>query len=191
VALTDNEPASAAGPSTPGVWYIDTSEPPAAIATIDRAINAAKAAGAEIIVLSAHWGPNMTTEPSPERQAVARAAASRGVRIVHGHSAHIVHGVEARSGGLILYDTGDFIDDYAVDPSLRNDWSFVFLVETEGSAVRSLRMVPVRLSFAQVHLASGEEARQMRARMMERCAALGTRATETSEGHLLVDIAGA
>jgi poly-gamma-glutamate synthesis protein (capsule biosynthesis protein) len=36
--------------------------------------------------------------------------------------------VEIYRGKPILYDTGDFIDDYAVDPRLRNDWSFLFKI---------------------------------------------------------------
>ena len=38
------------------------------------------------------------------------------ITLVAGHSAHIFHGV-ARS---VLFDLGDFLDDYAVDRELRN-----------------------------------------------------------------------
>jgi len=50
----------------------------------------------------------------------------RGVDVYYGHSAHTFQGVEIYDGKPILYDTGDFIDDYAVHPKLRNDWSFMF-----------------------------------------------------------------
>jgi hypothetical protein len=49
---------------------------------------------------------------------VRRAAAglrTGGGTLVAGHSAHVFHGVEDG----ILYDLGDFLDDYAVDPDLR------------------------------------------------------------------------
>ena len=44
--------------------------------------------------------------------------------MIHGHSAHLFQGIEFYKGKLILYDTGDFVDDYQVDPLLRNDRSF-------------------------------------------------------------------
>jgi poly-gamma-glutamate synthesis protein (capsule biosynthesis protein) len=36
--------------------------------------------------------------------------------------------------GVILYDTGDFVDDYAIDPALRNDLSALFLVRLPTTA---------------------------------------------------------
>ena len=45
-----------------------------------------------------------------------RARGVEGVDIYYGHSAHVFQGVEVYRGKPILYDTGDFIDDYAVNP---------------------------------------------------------------------------
>jgi poly-gamma-glutamate synthesis protein (capsule biosynthesis protein) len=36
--------------------------------------------------------------------------------------------------GVILYDTGDFVDDYAIDPALRNDLGALFLVRLPTTA---------------------------------------------------------
>jgi poly-gamma-glutamate synthesis protein (capsule biosynthesis protein) len=36
--------------------------------------------------------------------------------------------------GVILYDIGDFVDDYAIDPALRNDLSALFLVRLPTTA---------------------------------------------------------
>jgi poly-gamma-glutamate capsule biosynthesis protein CapA/YwtB (metallophosphatase superfamily) len=52
----------------------------------------------DLLILSMHWGPNMRERPSADFRAFAHQ--------------------------LILYDTGDFVDDYAIDPFLRNDRSF-------------------------------------------------------------------
>ena len=58
-----------------------------------------------------------------------------GADIYHGHSAHICQGIEIHQGKPILYDTGNFIDDYAVHPLLRNDRSCLFrLVFEEAQA---------------------------------------------------------
>jgi poly-gamma-glutamate synthesis protein (capsule biosynthesis protein) len=189
VAFTDNEPDSAAGPGRPGVCYVDTADPVRAIGALEGSIDAARAAGADLVVLSAHWGPNMTTEPAPAFCEIAHAALQRGVHVVHGHSAHVFHGVETDAARLIMYDTGDFLDDYAVDHRLRNDRSFIFRVEAEPTAVRRLRMIPVVLPYARVRLANKDEGREIRARMLERCAPFGTRPAESPEGYLEVSCA--
>jgi len=43
-------------------------------------------------------------------------------------------GFEIHPKGLILYSTGDFIEDYAVDEIERNDQSFIFLLERNRQA---------------------------------------------------------
>ena len=45
-------------------------------------------------------------------------------------------------GRPILYSTGDFVDDYAVDEIERNDESFIFVVETSSYRVTGLRLYP-------------------------------------------------
>ena len=49
--------------------------------------------------------------------------------------------MELYRGKPILYDTGDFIDDYAIHPELRNDWSFLFRVSVEGGSFARLGSV--------------------------------------------------
>jgi poly-gamma-glutamate synthesis protein (capsule biosynthesis protein) len=124
----------------------------------------------------------MVDTPPPRFQSFARAAIEMGFDIVHGHSAHVFQGVEPHGRGLILYDTGDFLDDYAVDPELRNDWSFIFQVETGAQGLARLRMTPVRLRFARVDLADGREAEAIKSRMIRRCESLEIRPAITQRG---------
>ena len=81
--------------------------------------------------------------------------------------------MEIYRGKPILYDTGDFIDDYAVDPKMRNDWSFLFRVSVEEGAFERLDLTPVKLSYAQVDLATGGE-RTILDRMERLSAEMGT-----------------
>jgi len=184
LSITDNEPLFAAGPGKPGVNFFPDGGP-ATLDWIGKAAAAARRAGAEVVVLASHWGPNMVARPSPEIRALARGAVERGVDVYFGHSAHVVQGVELHEGKPILYDTGDFVDDYAVDPEMRNDWSFLFLLDFDGSRFRGLELVPARLSYARTAAASGAEAALIRRRMAARCAELGTRADER-DGRLVV-----
>jgi poly-gamma-glutamate synthesis protein (capsule biosynthesis protein) len=182
VALTGNEPTFAATPDAPGTNYLRIDDDAAGIDRLRRDLGQARAAGADLVILSLHWGPNMVTEPPPVFRRFARAAVEAGADIIHGHSAHLYQGVEVYRDRLILYDTGDFLDDYAVDPALRNDRSFVFLVEIEDGAVRRLRLVPVRLHYARVELARGREREAICRTMHARCEPFGTTIRETKAG---------
>jgi poly-gamma-glutamate synthesis protein (capsule biosynthesis protein) len=97
------------------------------------------------------------TEPG---WAAGPGSAREGVDLIHGHSAHIFQGIEVHRGKPILYDTGDALDDYAVDPVLRNDRSFVFLADVEGSRVRALRLLPILLQGTRAGLAAAGTSRK-------------------------------
>ena len=63
-----------------------------------------------------------------------------GIDLIHGHSSHHIQGVETYKGKLIIYGCGDFVDDYALTPTYRNDLSAVWYV------LRSLCGLPLPLS---------------------------------------------
>jgi poly-gamma-glutamate capsule biosynthesis protein CapA/YwtB (metallophosphatase superfamily) len=50
-----------------------------------------------------------TATVDPDR---GRSLVQAGATLVAGHSAHVFHGVRDH----VLYDLGDFVDDYAIDP---------------------------------------------------------------------------
>ncbi|MDQ3925148.1 MAG: CapA family protein [Actinomycetota bacterium] len=174
LAFTDNEPPFAAGPERPGTNYLPVSLEPEVLDEAQAAIELAREAGAETIVFSNHWGPNMVRRPSTLFRRFARAIIDRGADIYYGHSAHVFQGVEIYRGKPILYDTGDFVDDYAVHPGLRNDWSFLFKVSLEGSVLGRLELFPVTLPYARVKLAKGGEKKAIMERMEELSAEMGT-----------------
>ncbi|MEV0567459.1 CapA family protein [Dactylosporangium sp. NPDC050588] len=71
---------------------------------------AARTAGAEIVVVSLHWGTEYVHEPDVDQQTWARAvAALRNVDVVFGHHAHVVQPVERISGKWIVYGMGNQI----------------------------------------------------------------------------------
>ncbi len=157
VAFTDNEPPFAAGPDSPGTNYLPVSLEPDALGKVEAAIEAAREAGTQTVVFSNHWGPNMVQRPGRLFRRFARAVIDRGADLYYGHSAHVFQGVEIYRGKPILYDTGDFIDDYAVHERLRNDRSFLFRVSMEQGGLRSLELFPVALLYARTGLATGDE----------------------------------
>jgi poly-gamma-glutamate capsule biosynthesis protein CapA/YwtB (metallophosphatase superfamily) len=135
---------------------------------------------ADAVLVACHWGPNMTVRPAPYITAAARALIDAGATLVAGHSAHVPHG----AAGPVLYDLGDFVDDYAVDRRLRNDLGLLFLVELDHDGPHRLEAVPLKLDFCHTRLARGDDAKWIARRFARACAELGTDVTE-HEGRLL------
>jgi poly-gamma-glutamate synthesis protein (capsule biosynthesis protein) len=163
LGCSDHPRDFAAGPDSPGIAY-GLEWLPTAVAELD----------ADAVLVTPHWGPNMTAEPVPHVRRAAAALRTAGTTLVAGHSAHVFHGVEPG----ILYDLGDFLDDYAVDPKLRNDLGLLFLVTLERDGPRRLEAVPLKLDFCHTRLAEGDDAAWIRRRFRAACAALGTEVDE-------------
>jgi poly-gamma-glutamate synthesis protein (capsule biosynthesis protein) len=141
---------------------------------VKDAISRARAEGADLVVFSIHWGPNMVTSPSPQFRKFARAVLDAGADIYHGHSAHVFHGVEVYKGKPIIYDAGDFVDDYAVDPELRNDLGLLFRLQVTDSRIGRIDMIPVFIADCQVNVASGVRRETVARRIRSLSAEMGT-----------------
>lgn len=178
IACTDNEPTWKAD-ERPGIHYVKIGDLDAITADIKTLRDQV-----DILILSIHWGPNMRERPTQEFVNFAHRLIDSGVDIIHGHSAHIFQGIELYKKGIILYDTGDFVDDYVVDPFLRNDHSFLFQVEIDHLGLRQLKLKPVIISKSQVNLATGEHKNWCIERMQELSAELGTQISD--EGSLFI-----
>lgn len=176
VAFTDNTPEFAADADEPGTAYVAIDpDDEACLERVGNALDAATRDGPDLFVASLHWGPNMREYPSPAFQTFAHWLVENGVDIVHGHSAHVFQGVELYDDSLVLYDTGDFVDDYAVDSELRNDRSFLFEVEvTTAGTVERLRLRPTEIADFAVHHAFASVASWCRETMRERSARFDT-----------------
>jgi poly-gamma-glutamate capsule biosynthesis protein CapA/YwtB (metallophosphatase superfamily) len=181
LSYTDNEPDFAATTKHPGTNYVEVSLQQETLTRIANDIALAREQGADLVVFSNHWGANFVERPSPEFRSFARRVIELGADIYHGHSAHICQGIEIYRGKPILYDTGNFIDDYAVHPQLRNDRSCLFKLMFEHDKLCRIELLPVSLSVARVALARGKEFEAISARMEMLCAEFGTRLMRTDE----------
>lgn len=74
----------------------------------------------------------------------------------------------------ILYDTSDFIDDYAINPVLRNDHSCLFKEMFMQGQLRRIELIPVTLEVAHVTLARGEDFKAIGTHMEKHCPEQGT-----------------
>jgi poly-gamma-glutamate synthesis protein (capsule biosynthesis protein) len=123
----------------------------------------------------------MEPSPLPRVRAAARELRAAGAALVAGTSAHVFQGVE----GNVLYDVGDFLDDYARHPVLRNDFGLLFLVELESDGPRRIEAVPLKLDYAFTRLARGDEADWIRRRFRQACTQLGTEVL-AEDGRLVI-----
>ena len=176
VGVSDHPVAFAAGPSRPGIAFGDLGR-----GVPDWLIAAVGSVEADAVLVTPHWGQNMTSEPVPHVRRAARALVDAGAALVAGHSAHVFHGVQDG----VLFDLGDFLDDYAVDARLRNDLGLLWFVELDERGPRRLEAVPLKLGFCLTRPAEGADAAWIRRRFREACAAMGTEAME-EDGRLVV-----
>jgi poly-gamma-glutamate capsule biosynthesis protein CapA/YwtB (metallophosphatase superfamily) len=178
VAASDHPAAFAAGDAHPGIAYADLLG-----GAVPGWLRDAAAPGddADLVLVSPHWGPNMRAEPVAHVRAAADALVAAGATLVAGHSAHVFQGV----AGRVLYDLGDFIDDYAVDDALRNDLGLLWLVTLDAGGPRRLEALPLELRYVHTRAARAADARWVLTRLRELCAAFGT-AVEVEEGRAVI-----
>jgi poly-gamma-glutamate synthesis protein (capsule biosynthesis protein) len=176
VGVADHAREFAAADGRPGIAHAD----------LDRGVphwlEKALAADADAVLVSPHWGPNMASGPLPYIRAAAQQLRRAGATVVAGHSAHVFHGVEDN----VLYDLGDFLDDYTVDPWLRNDLGVLFIAELGSRELKRLEAVPLKLEYARTGLAGGEDAASIRRRLCDACAVFGTEVRD-EDGRLVIE----
>lgn len=172
LSFTDNEPAFAAKKRRPGTNYIPITLDEEVFGRVESAIKETRKA-CDLLVFSIHWGPNMRPRPSSDFVDFAHAVMDAGADIFHGHSAHIFQGIEVYKGKPIMYDTGDFIDDYYVGEE-RNDQTFLFLAIADKGGVRRIELIPALISRCQVNRAIGIEAKEICGRMAVLSEEMGT-----------------
>jgi poly-gamma-glutamate synthesis protein (capsule biosynthesis protein) len=164
LGCTDNEPGWAASLEGPGVAFLEGNRPDLIFDSV-RAL----AQRVDIVVLSLHWGPNMRERPARRFVEIAHRAIESGANVVHGHSAHVFQAIEFYRDGVILYDTGDFVDDYAVDELLRNDRSFLFELLFQRTRAADVRLLPTQIERCQVNRARSASCAWSLSRMRKLC----------------------
>jgi poly-gamma-glutamate capsule biosynthesis protein CapA/YwtB (metallophosphatase superfamily) len=180
VAASDHPAGYAAGPGRPGIAYADLRGGEVPVWLLDAARPDPRA---NAILVTPHWGPNMRAEPLGIVRRAAAALVAAGATLVAGHSAHVFQGV----AGRVLYDLGDFVDDYAVERDLRNDLGLLWLVTIDDCGPRRLEALPLALGYCHTRLATGDDATWVVRRFRELCARLGTEARH-EEGRCVVSL---
>ncbi len=180
VAFSDHPAAYAAVPRRAGIAFADLRR---GLPDWVRAAAQSLRAACDAVLVTPHWGPNMVAEPCRHVRIAAEALVAAGATLIAGHSAHVFHGV----AGRVLFDLGDFLDDYAVDSQLRNDLGLLWLVELSHDGPSRIRAMPLALEYGFTRQASAAETDLIERRLRKRCAPFGTR-VERSDG--LIEVGG-
>ncbi len=184
VALADYPKAWCATDSAPGMCFTPISLEPQYFGWVEDTVARARAV-ADFVIVSMHWGPNMRLRPPPMFQDFAHRVIAAGADVFWGHSAHLLQAIELVDGRPILYDTGDFIDDYVVHPALRNDLTALFLLRVNPPVVERVMIAPMLIDHMQVNRAAGTARGLVVSRLKELCAEVGTTLEETGDGLLV------
>ena len=178
VGVTDHPAGFAAGPDRPGVSYADLWNAPVPGWLANEIAEARRRA--DVVLVTPHWGPNMVASPLPHARAAAARFVEAGATLVAGHSAHVFQG----AAPPVLFDLGDFIDDYVVDPLLRNDLGLLWTVTVGSSGPTRVECLPLAISGRRTAAAGAAERAWIEHRLRSACAELGS--TVRREGGLLV-----
>ncbi len=173
IAFTDNEPDWEATAQQPGIFYVPIDVKDDRAKRLFQIVHQTKKE-VNLLIVSAHWGPNWGYRPRTSHILFGHRLIDEGADIVFGHSCHVFQGVEIYKDRPILYSTGDFIDDYAVDEIERNDESFIFLVETQENQIRRLHLYPTVIRDFQARLANKKEAIEISGKMLKLCSEFKT-----------------
>lgn len=183
LSLTEQWEAFAATDSTPGTAHLDL-DPlnDETRTTVKNLLARTIDAEPDIVVASLHWGPNWETEPDTTQRAFAQWLVEQGVDVVHGHSAHVLQGVEVHEGRPIIYDAGDFVDDYIHKEGLHNKRSGLFELVVDDGDLQEVHVLPTVIESERANRATGEAAAWVEETIRDRSAPFGTTVTEAEEG---------
>jgi hypothetical protein len=120
----------------------------------------------------------MIAEPVTRVRRAAGELLTAGATLIAGHSAHVFHG--AAPG--VLFDLGDFLDDYIVHPQLRNDLGLLWFIELGRDGARRIEALPLALDHCFTRQASQSEARSIVHLLQERCAPFNTTVETIADG---------
>lgn len=101
----------------------------------------------DLVIVSFHWGREVTTELRPYQINLGRVAIDAGASVVLGHHPHILQAVERYKQGVILYSLGNYVfGSYSQKATRSAIAQFVF---TENR-LTALQLIPINVNNVEV-----------------------------------------
>ena len=112
-------------------------------------IQEVKNQGAQVIIVSFHWGTEKSNIPDDAQKTLAHLAIDQGADLVVGHHPHVLQGIEKYQGKNIVYSLGNFCFGGNKNPSDKDTMIFqqTFTVENGKLAEDDVtNIIPCSLS---------------------------------------------
>ena len=184
-------PGWAATRNRPGVNRLDNLDADA-VQHISNSINTVKQSG-DIAVVSIHWGGNWGYDiPVWQLEFAHRLIDTASVDVVHGHSSHHVKGIEVYRGKLIIYGSGDLLNDYegiGGHEEYRADLSLMYFPSVEPSTGKlvQLKMMPTQIRHLRINSADKNDALWLKDMLNREGRELGTRVRLNPDNSLVLE----
>lgn len=139
-------------------------------------IAAVKEQGAQLVVVSFHWGVEKENYPNDVQKTLAHLAVDQGADLVLGHHPHVLQGIEEYNGKNIVYSLGNFCFGGNSNPSDKDTMIFQQTFTFENGEMildNQKKIIPCSLSSVsdrnnyQPMPLEGEEAARVLARIEE------------------------
>ncbi len=153
------------------------------VQTMDGVISSLKSQGAQLVILSIHWGIEKETAPNEDQIALAHRAINLGADLVIGTHPHVLQGIEKYKGRYIAYSLGNFCFGGNDNPSDKDTVIYRQTFTFDNGTLLdddNVEIIPCRISSAddynnyQPKIAEGEQKAAIEEKMNEYTAALGS-----------------
>lgn len=145
-------------------------------------IQEVKDQGAQVIIVSFHWGTEKSNVPDDIQKTLAHLAVDQGADLVVGHHPHVLQGIEKYQGKNIVYSLGNFCFGGNSAPSDMDSMIFqqTFTISNDGvKADNVTNIIPCSISSAygynnyQPTPAEGDEKTRIMEKIQERSSWIG------------------
>lgn len=138
-----------------GIYYVDYDDPISIEKMLDKIKEMRKQV--DILIMSIHWGFNYASGINNKFVKFAKQVIISGVDIIHGHSSHHVKCIQHDTDKVIIYGNGDFVNDYAIDQTYRNDLGMIVKVTINPQNKKKVCIIPTIIKDRQVAYADDKE----------------------------------
>jgi len=144
----------------------------------------------DIVVASIHWGSNWGyAVPQDHIDFAHRLIDKAGIDVIYGHSSHHPRPLEVYNGKLIIYGSGDFINDYegiSGYEDYRDDLVLMYLADINPGSGKliQLQLVPMQIKQFSLRRASEGDSLWLRETLNREGRSMGTR-LQLTEDHVL------
>ena len=156
---------------------------------VKRQVDELKQAG-DIVIASIHWGSNWGySVPTRHIDFAHRLIDEAGVDVIHGHSSHHPRPLEVYNDKLIIYGSGDFINDYegiSGYEEYRDDLALMYFADIDPGSGKlvQLQLVPMQIKGFSLRRASKNDSLWLQETLNREGRSMGTRLRLT-EDHIL------